>query len=88
MLFITCPFCGPRDHVEFVYGGDATLTRPDPTTASDADWADYIYLRDNPKGPHLEYWQHLAGCRAWLTVRRDTLTHKITMTSPARKTGG
>src|SRR5437879_2156833 len=69
MLLIPCPFCGPRDHVEFSYGGDATLTRPDPS-APDAAWIDYIYLRDNPKGPHLEYWQHHAGCRAWLTVRR------------------
>ena len=84
MLLITCPFCGPRDHVEFSYGGDATLTRPEPG-APDAAWIDYIYVRDNPKGPHLEYWQHHAGCRAWLTARRDTLTHEITATTPARK---
>ena len=84
MLLIPCPFCGPRDHVEFSYGGDGTLTRPDPS-APDAAWIDYIYLRDNPKGPHLEYWQHHAGCRAWLKVRRDTVTHEITTTAPARK---
>jgi heterotetrameric sarcosine oxidase delta subunit len=54
MLLIPCPFCGPRDHVEFSYGGDATLTRPE-AAAPDAAWIDYIYLRDNPKGPHLEY---------------------------------
>jgi heterotetrameric sarcosine oxidase delta subunit len=84
MLLIPCPFCGPRDHVEFSYGGDATVTRPDPS-APDAAWIDYIYLRDNPKGPHLEYWQHHAGCRAWLKVRRDTVTHEISTTTPARK---
>ena len=88
MLLIACPFCGPRDHVEFTYGGDATVRRPDPATASDGDWAEYIYLRDNPKGPHLEYWQHHAGCRAWLTVRRDTLSHEIALAEPARKAGG
>src|SRR5712692_5722874 len=53
MLLITCPHCGPRDHVEFTYGGDATRARPDPAAASDAAWVDYVYLRDNPRGPHL-----------------------------------
>jgi heterotetrameric sarcosine oxidase delta subunit len=81
MLLITCPYCGPRDHIEFSYGGDATLTRPDPTTVSDEDWAAYIYLRDNPKGPHLEFWHHHAGCRAWIKIFRDTLTHEITGTA-------
>ena len=40
-------------------------------------WLDYIYLRDNPLGPHLEWWQHSSGCRAWIKVRRDTATHQI-----------
>jgi heterotetrameric sarcosine oxidase delta subunit len=40
-----------------------------------------MYLRDNPKGPHLEFWQHHAGCRAWIKVLRDTLTHEITGTA-------
>jgi heterotetrameric sarcosine oxidase delta subunit len=81
MLLIICPYCGPRDQVEFSYGGDATVTRPDPTIVSDEDWAAYMYLRDNPKGPHLEFWQHHAGCRAWIKVLRDTLTHEITGTA-------
>ena len=77
MFLITCPHCGPRDHGEFSYAGDATVKRPDPATASAADWAAYIYLRDNPKGPHLELWHHHAGCRAFVRVARDTLTHEI-----------
>ena len=24
-----------------------------------------------------EYWHHGGGCRAWLVVDRDTLTHEI-----------
>src|SRR5258708_11216609 len=71
MLLIPCPFCGPRDHVEFSYGGDATLTRPDPS-APDAARVDYIYLRDNPKGPHLEYLQPHPRCPPLPQVRRDT----------------
>ncbi|HZS85060.1 MAG TPA: sarcosine oxidase subunit delta [Stellaceae bacterium] len=83
MLLIPCPFCGPRDQIEFTYGGDATLTRPDPATASEEAWAAYVYLRDNPKGPHSEYWHHHAGCRAWIKVRRDTLTHEISASAAA-----
>lgn len=72
---IPCPFCGPRDAQEFVYLGDATRQRP-PSDAPDAMF-DYVYLRDNPAGPHREYWQHVSGCRSWLIVTRDTRTHEI-----------
>ena len=77
MLLIACPHCGARDETEFVYGGDAGVTRPDPATADNAAWHDYVYLRDNPKGPHAELWYHQASCRRWLRVVRDTATHAI-----------
>jgi sarcosine oxidase subunit delta len=75
---IPCPFCGDRDLVEFAYLGDATLARPDPS-APDAERAfyDYVYLRDNPAGPHREFWHHVSGCRSWLIVTRDTRSHEI-----------
>ncbi len=75
---IPCPFCGLRDAQEFTYLGDATLTRPDPA-APDADraFADYVYLRANPAGPHREYWRHSSGCHSWLVVARDTRTHEV-----------
>jgi methylglutamate dehydrogenase subunit B len=76
MLLIPCPWCGPRSQVEFTYGGDATVRRP-PTDAPEAAWFDYVYLRDNPCGPHDELWLHGAGCRRWFKVRRDTRTHEI-----------
>jgi heterotetrameric sarcosine oxidase delta subunit len=79
MLIINCPHCGPRDHTEFSYGGDATVKRP-PDGASVETWFDYVYLRDNPRGPHQELWQHVQGCRAWVVVKRDTLTHAISET--------
>ena len=28
MMLIPCPWCGPRNQVEFTYGGDATVKRP------------------------------------------------------------
>jgi heterotetrameric sarcosine oxidase delta subunit len=78
MMLIPCPWCGPRPHKEFAYGGDATVTRPaDPQAASDQAWHDYVYVRANPCGPHHEYWQHVGGCRQWVKVLRDTLTHEV-----------
>lgn len=85
MLLIRCPYCGPRPETEFVYGGDATVARPDPATATDEEWAEYIYLRDNPKGPHRELWFHSAGCHSWIEVERDTVTHAIAEVSLARE---
>jgi len=82
MLRISCPFCGLRDHTEFTYRGDATKIRP-ADDAPLAQWIDFVYLRDNPRGPHREYWQHTLGCRAWIVVARDTLTHEIFSTEMA-----
>ena len=76
MLLIPCPWCGPRAQAEFTYGGDATVKRPALDAPEDA-WLAYVYLRDNPAGVHEEWWQHNAGCRQWLRVRRDTRTHEI-----------
>ena len=81
MLSIPCPYCGPRDYVEFRYGGDATIRRPDPARCSDADWHAYVYLRDNPPGVHDELWQHSAGCRQWIKVRRHVGTHAVLATA-------
>jgi heterotetrameric sarcosine oxidase delta subunit len=80
---ITCPFCGERDHSEFTYGGDASIVYP-ALSAPAAEWFEAVYLRDNPKGPHLERWHHVEGCRLWLVIERDTATHEITSVAPAR----
>ncbi|MEO5785638.1 MAG: sarcosine oxidase subunit delta [Casimicrobiaceae bacterium] len=76
MLLIPCPWCGPRNQVEFTYGGDATVRRP-PADAPESAWVDYVYFRDNPCGPLDELWLHGAGCRQWIVVRRDTRNHDI-----------
>ena len=83
MLLITCPWCGPRAQIEFTYGGDAGVVRPaDPDAVSAGEWLDHVYLRDNPRGPHDEWWQHTSGCRAWVKVRRDTWTHRVLGSGP------
>ncbi len=78
---ITCPYCGERGHEEFTYLGDATMVRPKGDAGEvppdTAHWHDYVYLRDNPPGSHRELWQHVAGCRSWLLVTRNTRTHEI-----------
>ncbi|MBE9604963.1 sarcosine oxidase subunit delta [Acetobacteraceae bacterium H6797] len=73
---INCPCCGERGPEEFSYLGDASLRRPAPE-ASEAEWADYVYLRENPSGRFRELWYHSAGCHAWLVVERDLRTHEI-----------
>ncbi len=79
MLLITCPWCGPRDENEFSYGGEAHIVRPpDPYALSDAEWADYLFMRKNPRGRHREQWSHSHGCRRWFNVERDTVTCQIT----------
>lgn len=85
MLRIACPICGLRDETEFTYGGDATVTRPVMSEEDVKPWLDYVFMRDNPRGPHKEYWHHVTGCRQWLVVERDTLTHTISSTNLARK---
>lgn len=78
MLLINCPWCGPRDEIEFACGGEAHIARPtDPTALSDAEWAEYLFMRKNLKGLHYERWHHSYGCRRWFNAARDTVTHEI-----------
>lgn len=78
MLLISCPYCGPRDEVEYRYGGPAHLVRPEPPEAvSDAQWADYLFTRMNTKGDSLERWVHAGGCGQWFNLWRNTVTHQI-----------
>lgn len=76
MLRIGCPCCGLRDEIEFRYRGDATVRRPDDPAEIEA-YLGYVYERANPKGWHVEWWLHAAGCRQVLKVVRHTLTHEI-----------
>lgn len=79
MLRIECPYCGLRDEPEFSYGGEADIARP-AAGAGDAEWADYLFFRSNPKGEHAERWCHRDGCGQWFNVVRDTVTHEIRAT--------
>ena len=76
MIRINCPFCGERDHSEFSYGGDASVEYP-ALDASVEEWTEAVFMRDNIRGSQSETWQHTSGCRSWLIVERDTMTHEI-----------
>jgi sarcosine oxidase subunit alpha/sarcosine oxidase subunit delta len=78
MLLVPCPWCGPRAEIEFHYGGQAAIAYPGaPDGLDDPAWADVLFMRDNPKGPFDERWYHVAGCRRWFDLRRDTLTNEF-----------
>jgi sarcosine oxidase subunit delta len=75
MQLFTCPFCGPRAESEFHFGGDAGNLRPEGDADATA-WSDYLYFRNNRRGPASEIWMHLP-CREVFAMERDTLTHEV-----------
>ena len=78
MQLVECPWCGPREEVEFRYGGQAHVPYPaDPAALDDAAWARYVFFRDNTKGRWAERWNHSAGCRRWFTAVRDTVSYRF-----------
>jgi heterotetrameric sarcosine oxidase delta subunit len=62
---IPCPTCGPRPYTEFRFGGEARAHGED------------LWSRRNKAGVQTERWYHAAGCRRWLTTRRDTRTNRL-----------
>jgi sarcosine oxidase subunit delta len=81
MLLIACPWCGVRPENEFHYGGEAHIARPpDAYSLDDATWADFLYMRKNPKGRHAERWRHIHGCGRFFNCLRDTVSDCIEAT--------
>jgi sarcosine oxidase subunit delta len=78
MLLIACPWCGARPENEFRYGGEAHIARPrDPASVDVHGWADFLYMRSNPKGVHYERWRHIHGCGRFFNCVRDTVSDRI-----------
>ena len=78
MLNIKCPYCGFRDESEFSCGGEAHIIRPGyEIKLTDEEWAEYLFMRNNPKGNFTERWFHSHGCRKWFNVVRNTVTNEI-----------
>jgi sarcosine oxidase, subunit delta len=87
MLLIPCPWCGPRPENEFRYAGEAHIARPhDPASLDVVAWADFLYMRRNPKGAHAERWRHIHGCGRFFNCLRDTVSDRIAATYRAGET--
>jgi sarcosine oxidase, subunit delta len=84
MLLIKCPICGVEgDETDFHYGGEAHVKRPasdHPDRISDGEQRDYLFMRNNPRGPHHERWRCDRGCGKWFNAIRDTLTMEFQAT--------
>jgi heterotetrameric sarcosine oxidase delta subunit len=76
-LMIPCPNCGLRPYGEFWCSGE--LPEDGHGGGSDDLEADYarVWLRRNAAGAQPERWFHHAGCRRWVTIRRNTVTNLI-----------
>ena len=85
MLLINCPYCEEqRPEVEFRYGGEAHIARAlEPSALTDAQLADYLYMRTNPKGWHIERWHHAAGCGRFFNAVRNTVNDQLIATYKA-----
>lgn len=77
MQLFSCPFCGPRDETEFVFGAEAGKTRPEPAPEISAEaWARYLHFGDNPRGATREIWLHLT-CGEFFAMERDSVSHRV-----------
>jgi sarcosine oxidase subunit delta len=80
MMQIPCPHCGNRDQAEFVYERAAESVfvpgRDDETAL------DQLYTRTNLRGVEDELWRHTYGCRAWLVLTRDRVSHEVSAVRP------
>ena len=86
MLLLTCPHCGiDADETELAPGGEAHLKRYGPGSNDEA-FEGYLFLRDNPRGVHLERWRHANGCGKWFVAARCTVTLEVFGTYPAQTT--
>jgi len=70
-FLLPCPNCGPRDVIEFRYGGEIL----------DAEQVRRGEAASNLPGPQRERWYHRFGCRRWLVAERDVRTNEVLRTA-------
>ena len=80
MLILCCPNGGARNVSEFRFGGENSPRPALPMEASEAEWAEYLYLRANTMGPQVEWWYHQAGCGLWFLAERDRALNEVVRT--------
>jgi len=75
MKIMTCPINGPRAISEFAYAGELR-PMPDPATATDEQWADYVFNKSGVAAVKREWWCHTSS-GVWFIAERDTATDTI-----------
>ena len=89
MLLIPCPYCGAAagDRVPLWRRGAYRARRSIPSQLDDAAWADFLYMRTNPKGLHAERWRHMHGCGRFFNcrARHGQRPHPRAPTRPASR---
>jgi sarcosine oxidase, subunit delta len=78
MKLLTCPVNGTRPVSEFFYWGEVR-EMPDPATATDAQWADYVFNRNGAAGVKREWWCHTPS-NTWFIVERDSARDQVLRT--------
>ncbi len=78
MKIIECPINGPRPMQEFHFGGEVR-TLPDGATATDEQWADYVFNRSGEPGVKREWWYHMPS-GTWFIAVRDNRTDEFVRT--------
>ena len=78
MKILTCPLNGPRNIAEFTYGGQVK-PMPNPTEATDQEWAHYVFYGDNHVGVVREWWMHTPSSY-WFIVERHNQTDEVIRT--------
>ena len=77
MLILTCPVCGVTgEETEFHAGGEAHLKRHS-VGSTDDQFEEYLFMRENPRGVHLERWRHNNGFGKWFHAARCTQTLEV-----------
>lgn len=81
MLLIHCPYCQEdRSELEFRAAGDAHIDRPQNISEiSDDEFAEFFFMRDNPKGLIFERWRHISGCGRFFRAVRHTVSDRFVM---------
>ncbi len=80
MKILNCPLNGPRNISEFVWGGE--VKQMPEASASDRDWAAYVFIENNKAGVVREWWCHVPTSY-WFIAERNTVTDEIIRTYPA-----
>ena len=78
MKIIECPLNGPRPVQEFHFGGELRAM-PDGATATDEQWADYVFNRHGEPGVRREWWYHVPS-GTWFIAERDNTTDEVRRT--------